>query len=165
MARKEPKSGTGKSLAERQEWTHPFATLRQEMDRLFDGFFEGRFDRPRFGLTSSDAFVPQVDVVDTDKEVRVSVELPGIDEKDIDVSLTKEALTIRGEKAEEKEEKGKNYYRSERSFGSFSRTIPLPIDIDSSKVSATFKKGVLTVKLPKTKQAIEETRKIAIKAE
>jgi HSP20 family protein len=106
--------------------------------------------------------MPRVDAADTDKEIKVSVELPGLDDNDIEVSLTKETLTIKGEK---KEEKGKDYYRSERSFGSFTRTIPLPVEIDAEKAEASSKKGVLTVNLPKTKQVISETKKVAIKAE
>lgn len=165
MARKdvEVRKGTGQVPAERQVFTNPFHEFRQEVDRLMENFFGG-FDTRHFGRRS-DAFVPQVDVVDTDKEIKVSAELPGLDEKDIEVSLTREGLTIRGEKKEEKEERGKDYYRSERSYGSFTRTIPLPVEIDAEKVAASFKKGVLTVKLPKTKQAISETKKVAIKTE
>jgi len=165
MARKdvEVRKETGQVPVERQVFTNPVHEFRQAMDRLMENFFDG-FDTRHFGRRS-DAFVPQVDVVDTDKEIRVSAELPGLDEKDIEVSLTREALTIKGEKREEKEEKGKDYYRSERSYGSFTRIIPLPVEIDAEKVAASFKKGVLTVKLPKTKQAINETRKVSIKPE
>ena len=163
MADKEIATQKGSRPAEGQEWTYPFDSFRLEMDRLMENFFHG-FDTRHFGRRS-DSFVPQIDVVDTDKEIKISAELPGLDEKDIEVSLTREALTIRGEKREEKEEKGKDYYRSERSYGSFTRTIPLPAEVDADKVAASFKKGVLTVKLPKTKQAISETKKVAIKAD
>jgi HSP20 family protein len=132
------------------------------MDKLVENFFGG-FDFRSFGRRSV-TFMPQVDVADADKEIKVSVELPGLDGKDVEVSLTKETLTIKGEKREEKEEKGKDYYRSERSFGSFTRTIPLPFEIDAEKAEASFKKGVLTVSLPKTKRVISETKKVAIKA-
>ena len=154
---------TGKALAERREWMNPIDSFRQEMDTLMENFFQG------FGLRPLDmrigGFTPHVDVIDAGKTVKVSVELPGMDEKDIEVSLAGDALTIKGEKKEEKEEKGKDYYRSERSFGSFIRTVEIPEGIDSESAEASFKKGVLTVKLSKTKQAIEEARKIAIKAE
>lgn len=165
MAKKEiaVQKDTGRGVAERRQWSDPFSTFRQEMDKLMDNVFGG-FNTWPFEK-STDAFTPRIDVVDTDKEIRVSAELPGLDEKDIDVSLTPEAVTIRGEKKEEKEEKGRDYYRSERSYGSFSRTIPLPSDIDAENVAASFKKGVLTIKLPKTKRAIEETKKISIKEE
>ncbi len=165
MARKdvEVRKEAGQVPAEGRLFTNPLHEFRQEMDRLMESFFDG-FNAPHFGR-KSDSFVPQIDVVDTDKEIKISAELPGLDEKDIEVSLTREALTIKGEKREEREEKGKDYYRSERSFGSFTRTIPLPVEIDAEKAAASFKKGVLTVKLPKTKQVISETKKVAIKAE
>ena len=155
--------GTDKALAQRRGLANPLSAFRQEMDKLVENFFGG-FDFHPFGRRSV-TFMPQVDVADTDKEIKVSVELPGLDDKDVEVSLTKETLTIKGEKKEEKEEKGKDYYRSERSFGSFTRTIPLPFEIDAEKAEASFKKGVLTVSLPKTKQVISETKKVAIKAE
>ncbi len=165
MAKKEvvPQKEAGKGVVERRQWTDPFYSFRNEMDRLMENVFGG-FNTWPFEK-STGGFSPRVDVVDMEKEIRISVELPGLDEKDIDVSLTAESVTIRGEKKEEKEEKGRDYYKSERSYGFFSRTIPLPADIDSEKVSASFKKGVLSIKLPKTKRAIEETKKIAIKAE
>jgi HSP20 family protein len=148
--------------ARREDWT-PFALLRQDMNSLFDNFFRG-FEpepfEPRLG-----AFSPRVDIAETDREIKVTAELPGMDDKDIDVALTRDMLTIKGEKKEEKEEKGKNYYRMERSYGSFSRSIPLPSEIDTNKVKADFKKGILTVTLPKTPQAIKETKKIQVKAE
>jgi HSP20 family protein len=155
--------GTEEALTERRGVANPISTFRQEMDKLVESFFGGLDFHP-FGKRSG-TFMPQVDVADTDKEIKVSVELPGLDDKDVEVSLTKETLTIKGEKKEEKEEKGKDYYRSERSFGSFTRTIPLPVAIDVEKAAASFKKGVLTVNLPKTKQVINETKKVAIKAE
>ena len=155
--------GTEKALAERRGLANPLGAFRQEMDKLMEGFFGG-FDFHPFGRRSV-TFMPQVDVVDTEKEIKVSIELPGLDDKDVEVSLTRETLTIKGEKREEKEEKGKDYYRSERSFGSFTRTIPLPVEIDAEKAEASFKKGVLTVTLPKTKQVISQTKKVAIKAE
>jgi HSP20 family protein len=166
MARKEitPKKDEARTPATRYgEWMHPFFSFRQEMDRLMEDFF-GRFETQPLARRV-ETFTPHMDVVDSEKEIKVSAELPGMDEKDIEVSITREALTIRGEKKEEKEEQGKDYYRSERSFGSFTRTIPLPVDIETEKATASFKKGVLTVKLPKTKQTIEETKKITIKAE
>jgi HSP20 family protein len=165
MARKNlvPKKEVGKALAETREGAHPFTAFRQEMDKLMDDFF-GAFDFRPFS-TRPDAFLPQIDVVDTDKEIKVSAELPGMDDKDIEVSLTNESLTIKGEKREESEKKGKDYYRSERSYGSFTRTIPLPVEIDTEKVEASFKQGVLTVNLPKTKQALGEAKKISVKGE
>jgi HSP20 family protein len=165
MARKEvaPRKEAHKAVAETRELANPFVSFRQEMEKVMDGFFDG-FDLRPFS-TRPDAFMPHVDVVDTDKEIKVSAELPGMDEKDIEVSLTNDSLTIKGEKREETEKKGKDYYRSERSFGSFTRTVPLPVEIDTANVEASFKKGVLTVNLPKTKQTLGETKKIPVKAE
>ena len=146
----------------REEYT-PFALFRQEMDKLFDNFFRGFEMEPFMGRLG--AFSPSVDVKESDKEIRVSAELPGMDDKDIEVSLNRDSLTIKGEKKEEKEDKGKDYYRMERSYGSFSRTIPLPAGVDMDKVKADFRKGVLMVTVPKTAQAIKETKKITVKAE
>ncbi len=152
-----------KGLPAKREEYEPFTFFRDEMNRLFDNFFKG-FDIEPFERKFA-AFSPSVDISETEKEIVISAELPGMEDKDIDVSLSKDTLTIKGEKKEEKEEKAKSYYRMERSFGSFCRTIPLPAEIDSDKVEAEFKKGVLTIKLPKTPEAIKETKKIQIKAE
>lgn len=153
--------GFGK-ITPKEKYETPFETLQREVNSLFDNFFKG-FDLA--GLDSGARFTPRVNVTDSDKELTVTVELPGMDEKDIDVSLTKDSLTVKGQKKEEKEEKSKGYYHMERSYGSFSRTIPLPCDIESDKAEAAFKKGVLSITLPKTAEAVKETRKIAIKSD
>lgn len=148
--------------AQREEY-EPFSFLRHEMNRLFDDFNRGFWSAPvesRF-----ESFSPRVDVSETDKEIKITAELPGMDDKDIDISLNKDTLTIKGEKREEKEDKGRDYYRAERSYGSFSRTIPIPAEIDTDKVKAEFSKGLLMVTMPKTTEAIKETKKIPIKAE
>lgn len=150
-----------KSVPAKREGYNPFSLLRQEMNTLFDNFFRGFEIEPfkgRFG-----AFSPSIDVKESDKQISVTAELPGMDDKDIDISLTRDSLSIKGQKKEEKEDKGKDYYRMERSYGSFSRTIPLPSEIDMDKVKAEFKKGILTVTLPKTEKAIKETKKIPVK--
>lgn len=144
-----------------EEW-NPFLILRSEMDKAFDNFFRG-FDVEPLGKAPG-GFQPKVNITDSEKDIMVSIELPGIDEKDIELSLTKDALIIKGEKTEEKEEKGKNFHRMERSYGSFSRTLPLPVEVVADKAEATYKKGVLTVLLPKTAEAVKETKKIPIKA-
>ena len=152
-----------KSVPVRREEESPFALLRRNIDSVFDNFFRGFEMEPfesRFG-----AFSPNVEVTENDKEIKVSAELPGMDEKDIDISLNKDTLTIRGEKKEEKEQKGKDYYRLERSYGSFSRTIPLPAEVETDKIEAQLKKGVLTVTLPKSAKAVAETKKIPVKVE
>jgi HSP20 family protein len=152
-----------KSVPARREEENPFALLRREMDSLFDNFFRGADIEPfesRFGV-----FSPKVDITENEKEIKISAELPGMDEKDIDVSLQNNTLTIKGEKKEEKEDKGKDYYKMERSYGSFSRSIPVPVEVETDKVEAKFNKGVLSITLPKTAKAVAETKKIAVKVE
>jgi HSP20 family protein len=160
-----PKATPGTQLDVRREWEYPFGAFQREMNKLFDDFFGG-FDLSPWAPVErrlATPFTPHIDVSETDKEIRVSAELPGMDEKDIDVSLTRDALTIKGEKKQETEDKGKDYYRMERSYGSFTRSIPLPIEVETDKVQATFKKGVLEITLPKTAKAIQETKKIPVK--
>jgi HSP20 family protein len=160
-----PKTTPG-ILAVRREWECPFSSFQREMNKLVDNWFGGFNPSPwtplERGLATT--FTPCVDVSETDKEIKVSAELPGMDEKDIDVSLTRDTLTIKGEKKEEKEEKGEDYYRMERSYGSFTRSVPLTVEVDTDKVQATFKKGVLEITLPKTPEAIQETKKVAVKS-
>lgn len=151
------KTGT---LARRED-EHPVLALHREMDRLFDNFWN-EFGRP-FGGFGGSGF-PRADVAETDKTVEISVELPGLDEKDIDVSVTEDLLTIKGEKKSEREEKDKGYYLSERTFGAFHRAIPLPRGVQSSDAKAEFKKGVLTVTIPKTPEAQSKTKRIEVKA-
>jgi HSP20 family protein len=142
-----------KAVAERD----PFAVLRRQMNSLFDDFFSDS------GVAALEGFSPQVDIIDNGKEIRVTAELPGLDEKDIEVSLSSDAVTIKGEKKEEKEEKGEDRYRMERSYGAFRRSFALPCAVNPDKATAAFKKGVLTVTLPKTADAAA-SKKIAIKA-
>ncbi|HME41744.1 MAG TPA: Hsp20/alpha crystallin family protein [Syntrophorhabdales bacterium] len=154
------------TLAVSREWEYPFGSFQREMNKLVDDFFGGFNLSPWAPLEKGLAttFTPRVNVSETDKEIKVSAELPGMDEKDIDVSLTRDTLTIKGEKKEEKEEKGEDYYRMERSYGSFTRSVPLPVEVDTDKVQATFKKGVLDITLPKTARAIEEMKKVPVKS-
>ena len=106
--------------------------------------------------------MPSVDVGETDKAFEITAELPGMDEDDIEVTLTDAGLTIKGEKKSEREETEKDYHRLERSFGSFQRFFAVPEEVDAAKIDARFKKGVLTVTLPKTAKA--KARKIKVKA-
>ncbi|UCH79662.1 MAG: Hsp20/alpha crystallin family protein [Nitrospiraceae bacterium] len=153
-----------RSVPARRDNGHPFQRLHDEMDALFDDFFTG-FNMEPFEGRQARPFRPNIDVSETDNEFRVSAELPGMDDKDIEVNLNRDSLTIRGEKKQEKEDKGKDYYHVERSYGSFTRTIPLPVEIESDKAEAHFKKGVLTVTVPKNVKAVESKKKIAIKTE
>jgi HSP20 family protein len=136
----------------------PFFTLRREMDRLFDDAFRG------FGLasfaSSNGLGWPQVEVVDRDKEVRITAELPGLEEKDVDLRVENNVLVLRGEKRTEFDDAERQY--SERSYGRFERHVALPAEVDDERASATFRNGVLTVMLPKTERARQQTKRIPI---
>jgi HSP20 family protein len=153
-----------RDLDVRRDYGSPLQALTEEMNRLFDDF-RGRFDIEPFGISRGEAgaFMPSVDITDNDKEVRVTCELPGIEEKDIDITLSKDAITIKGEKKQETEDKSKGYYRTERSYGSFQRIVPLPAEIDEDQSQAEFKKGVLKITLPKTAEAQKSHKKIEVK--
>ncbi|WP_424138696.1 Hsp20/alpha crystallin family protein [Roseomonas chloroacetimidivorans] len=136
------------------------------MDRIFDNFWRGVGSglpsgrgAPSFGLGA-----PAIDMVEGEKEYRLTAELPGIDTADLDLSLSGDVLTISGEKNHERDEEAQNYFSSERSFGSFRRSLQLPQSVDREKISADFSKGVLTVTLPKTPEAAQQPRKIEVKA-
>lgn len=143
----------------------PLDAFQREMNRLFDDFFKGFGLRPPAeGAESLGVFSPQVDMSEDENSIRVTAELPGMDEKDIDINLTKDALAIRGEKKEEREEKGKESYYMERSYGSFTRVLPVLSEIDPDKVEATFAKGVLNIVLPKIQKEKKGQKKIEIKS-
>lgn len=146
-------------------------SFRSEMDRLFDRFgfpswpsfptfpsLPSLFDKPTFSFN-----VPAVDVSEDDKVYKIAAELPGLDEKDIEVTMAGDVLVIKGEKHQEKQEKGKNTYVSERSYGSFQRAFTLPDGVDRNKIAADFSKGVLTVTLPKSPEAQKQQKKIDVK--
>lgn len=108
-------------------------------------------------------FFPRLDISENDTEFQVTAELPGMEEKDLQIRLEKDTLVLSGEKKSETEDKGKTYHRVERSYGSFERVIPFDTQLDEDKVSAVFKNGVLTVTLPKAGDAIRKSRQIEIK--
>lgn len=146
-----------RSSAPARRETDPFLTLRREIDSLFEDFFRGwPGERP-----GSLEFAPPVDVKETENEIVVRAEVPGLDQKDLEVSLTGDQLVIEGEKKEEKEEKHETWHYREASFGSFRRVVPLPCEVDADKVKASYKNGVLTVTLPKSAQA-EKRKKIQV---
>lgn len=144
--------------------------FHREFDRIFDQAFRG------FGLAQpwldgvlwprmADGMLkPTLDLSATDKEYTISVEIPGVDEKDVRLEIANETLTIRGEKKQEKEERDKNYYRVERSYGSFQRVLSLPEDADQAGVKATFKRGILTISMPRKPLPQADVRKIEIKS-
>jgi len=152
----------------------PFENLRREVDRLFEDFDGGMWRSP-FGRSFFDlqpfsqrestwAAVPAVDVAETEKAYEITAELPGIDEKNVEVKFSDGVLTIKGEKQEEKEEKKKDYYLSERSYGSFQRAFQVPDGVDTDKIEAAFKNGVLKVTMPKSAEAQKSAKKITVKA-
>ena len=142
----------------------PFMALHREVNRLFDDVFRGfdQFPVGRFrGLSSrSDWDWPNVEVSETDKEIRVAAELPGLEETDVDVTLDDNVLTLRGDKRSETE--GKERQFSERFYGQFERRIQLGAEVEEDKVEARFKNGVLTITMPKTERAQSKIKRIAI---
>lgn len=152
----------------------PFESLREEIDQLFDDFGRGAWRLP-FGrsipaarplaqpVAGWPATVPAMDVAETDDHYELTAELPGLEEKDVEVKLTNGSLVIRGEKREEKEEKRKDYHLSERRYGSFERRFRLPDGIEADKIEAQFKSGVLRIMLPKTAAAKTAEKKIKVK--
>lgn len=152
------------NLALRRRETDPFAQLRREIDQMFDGML-GDWTRPMNLLDRRlGNWMPQVEVTETGKEIRVTAELPGMDEKNIEVSVLDGALMLKGEKSEEHEEEKGDVHRSERQYGMFERTIPLPAPVEMEKVKASFKKGVLKIILPKTREAQSNRRHIPIES-
>jgi HSP20 family protein len=150
--------GRGRAPAAQQP--DPFAALHREMNRLFDDFWQG-FESMASGLGFGGQTVwPQVEVAESDAAVTVTAELPGLDQKDVEVLLNDGVLTLRGEKKSEVEDKDRHF--SERRYGRFERRIPLDVEVDRDKVNAAFKNGVLTVSLPKAPQAVERSKRIAI---
>jgi len=143
------------SAARRDEEGHPFLTLHREVNRLFDDVFR-EFGGAGFGRVSW----PTVEVSEDSKAIRVSAELPGMDEDDVDVVFDDGVLILRGEKRSDVEDKDRHY--SEHFYGRFERVVPVPVAIDEDGIKAQFKKGVLTVTLPKSKAQQESVRRIPI---
>lgn len=139
-------------------------SFRTEMDRLFDRFTDGWFGMPSLRRMLDVVPTPAIDMTEDADGYKLTAELPGMAENDIEVALTDGILTLKGEKKQEQEKKDKNYYLSERSYGAFQRSFTLPDGVDRDKVSAEFSKGVLTVTMPKTAQAKAEPKKIEVKA-
>ena len=144
-----------------RDWDTPVSGFRREMDRLFDDFFRTpALSRGEFG-TGFTANWPSIDVKDKDNELLVTAEVPGLTDKDVELFVDNGMLTIRGEKKAEHEERG----YSERFFGKFERQIPLPSGVDEQNCRADFRDGLLTIHLPKTKEAEQARKKIPINAE
>jgi HSP20 family protein len=139
----------------------PFNHLRNQVNRLFDDFWGESWLEPRQEARGS-GFWPQIDVTETDNEIKVCAEIPGVDPQDIDVSVEDGALTIKGEKRYEREEDEKGQYRMERCYGAFERSIALPAEVDESEAKAEFKQGVLKLSLPKRPQATSRRKRITV---
>ena len=141
-----------------------FTTFRREMDRLFDDVF-GDFGSKAVATNgfSWGTAIPRLDVVENEKELKVSVELPGVDEKDIDVTLVGDLLTIKGEKKLEHEEKEGERHYIERRYGSFARTLRLPFEASDQSVEAEFDKGVLTIRIPKPAEMQSKVKHIEVR--
>jgi HSP20 family protein len=147
-------------LPGRRRERHPLATFREEMDRLFEDFFGRPWGIEPFWREGGRL---SLDVAETEDEIVVTADLPGVDPKDIDITLSGDVLTIKGEKKEETEEKKRDYHRMERRYGSFSRSVALPPAADPEKVSASYKDGVLKVSLGKKAEAKAKSVKIEVK--
>lgn len=143
---------------------HPMTEFRQQMDRLFDDFFNtwpALSPRVGRGLGTAGADI-RFDANESDGTYEIVAELPGMEEKDVNVTVNKGTLTIEGEKRSEREEKDKNFYLTERSFGSFHRSFPLPDEVNEDKITANFEKGVLRITLPKTAEGKNKARRITV---
>jgi HSP20 family protein len=149
-----------RQLARRQASEEPVLAFQRRLNSLFDDFF-GRSPLDLWP-SGADGFAPRIDVSETGKEVRVSAELPGLDEKDVEVTVTGNHLSIKGEKKEEREDRHGDYWHSERSYGHFERVLELPEGLETDQTKATFKKGVLKVTIPKVPGAQSTAKKIEL---
>ena len=135
-----------------------FERMRRDIDRLWNSFFERGTLRGEDGRE----WLPSLDVAETKNEIVVKAEVPGLEPKDIDISLSDGLLTIKGEKKQEREEKEENYHLVERNYGSFTRSIRLPNEVQSNKINASYKNGVLKIVLPKSEEAKKKEFKIKV---
>jgi len=154
-----------KQTPARTSFRDPFDRLQDEMDRMFSSYFRG-WNLPRLGFEEAGdgSLIAKLDISETPEAVQVVADLPGMKEKDIEVTLSDNMLTLKGKRESESEEKKKNYHRIERSYGEFTRRVALPAEVDPARVDAQLKDGVLTVTLQKSQKAIETAKKIQIKS-
>lgn len=166
------KEGSAPARTESTSW-RPFEAFRHEVDRLFEDFYRNDWLRPLRAPASAMSPIfsrsfewsaPAVDIVEREKAFEITADLPGLDEKSVEVVLRNGNIVIKGEKREEKEEKTGDYYLRERQFGSFERSFALPDGVEAEKIDARFNKGVLTVTLPKTAEMQKPEQKITVKA-
>ena len=150
-----PWRGSRRELARRDD---PFNYLRSQINRVFDDAFSGG----NWPAETAATFTPQLDVTETDKEVKICAELPGIESKDIDINVTDDELTIRGEKHSERSSDEKERQWTERIYGSFERSIALPAEVDGEKAKSEFKNGLLRITLPKREGGKPRSHKINV---
>ncbi len=161
-----PWRGRSEAPARRDDFWAPFAAFRREMDRMFDDFFDGLGGRapatPFFG--SRTGVTPSIDLDETDKELIVTAELPGLDDKDFEVTVSGDVLTLKGEKKAEREERNGDAHYIERRFGAFSRSVRLPFEVNDQEVDARYDKGVLTIRIPKPAELQRPARRIEVRS-
>jgi HSP20 family protein len=148
--------------ARRDDLLDPFVAFRREVDRMFDGFFDG-FGRPGRSLTGWSDLTPTMDLVENDKDLTITAELPGLDEKDFEVTVAGDLLTLKGEKKSDHEQRNGDSYYAERRYGSFTRSVRLPFEVKDDAVEAKYDKGVLTVRIPKPAEMQRAVRRIEVK--
>lgn len=164
------KHGEGEKTYLPEHQYEPMVRLHRDIDQLFNHFFKGfapsfQGSATPFSLSQSVLFKPQVDLSASDKEYVLTVEIPGVNEKDISVDVRAGTMTIKGEKKQEKEEKEKDFYRIERQYGAFQRVLSLPEDVDQDNIKANFKNGVLTVTMPRKALPAGEVKEIKVNTE
>lgn len=149
----------------RNELMRGFGPLHRQMDRLFNDFFGELSLQPWTTVPGNRTFMPRLDLAETEKEIHITAELPGLEQEDLELSITDGILTLKGEKKLEQEQKDEHTYHTERSYGTFSRSVQLPAEVDTTKAQATFKNGLLKIQLSKTEPEQAKTKKISIKNE
>ena len=149
--------------ATREEFLDPFVAFRREVDRMFDGFFEGFGRSSRSSPAGWSGATPSIDLAENDKEITITAELPGLDEKDFELTVAGDLLTLKGEKKSGHEQRNGDSYYAERRYGSFSRAVRLPFEVQDETVEAKYDKGVLTVRVPKPADLQRSVRRIEVK--
>ncbi len=155
-----PWRGKSEAPARREDFYDPFVAFRREMDRMFDNFLRGT-GLPALGSWTD--VTPSMDLNETDKEFVVTAELPGLDDKDFEVTVSGDMLTLKGEKKAEREERNGDAHYIERRFGAFSRSVRLPFEVKDEKVDAQYEKGVLTIRIPKPAELQRPARRIDVR--
>jgi HSP20 family protein len=156
----------GHNVPSHRDFFAPVDSLRKEMDRVFEGLFSdfGDFSSSLFKMDSKPSFSPRLNMSEGDNEIEVSAELPGIEEKDIQVTLKDGVLSIKGEKKMEEKKKEQSFYRVERHYGSFHRSVRIPEGIEADQIKASFRDGVLKINLPKSEKEDKNIKRIEVKS-